>query len=670
MAILSPPLSGASDLTAEQQVEVQRVASRDIARRGLLGAIVYAFVLAVLGFITPLDDDYPVIYFAALVVMVVAGLARFALLQAFDTLYTRGSRQWNLGNAIAIAVTAATWGGIAGLSVYEYGVAWTSMLMIVITAGLSAGALSSMAMRLPLLWLYLVLMFAPSLIASFTLSAPHSIGLVFVFLSYLAYHMVQGRNMNRDYWEALINTMRLDAHARQQLHDLTYHDLMTGLPNRALFSDRLHQAVLDARRAERLVGVITLNLDRFMNINDTLGHEAGDELLRQVARILKNTLRDADTLSRLGADNFAVVLPNQTQARDLAKVAQKMSDALAQPLNLRGLDLFLTASMGIAVYPRDGLDTEQLLRNAEAATARVKTQGGNGYQFYEAEMNAQAMERLTMEVRLRRALERKEFVLHYQPKIALGSGHICGVEALLRWQPSTGELVPPDQFIPLLEDTGLIVPVGEWVLRTACADARRWMESGIRDVSIAVNLSVRQFRDPGLAELIESTLQENNLTPDQIELEITESLLMDSSTYVRDTLSRLEAMRLSLAIDDFGTGYSSLGYLKRLPIRTLKIDRTFVKDATTVPADAELIQAIIALAHRLNLRVVAEGVETGELAHFLANNHCDEMQGYYFSKPLPFDSMTPLLAREQPIRTNLEAIQKVALLQRNMAKGW
>lgn len=660
---------GTSDLSAEQQVEIQQTASREIARRGLLGAIIYAVVMVVIGNITPLAGDYPVVFYTSLLVMLATGTTRIMLLRGFDSLYRQSPRYWNLGNDIAIGLAAATWGVIAGLSIYAYGVAWTSMLTIVMTAGLCGGALSSLAMRLPLLWTYLALMLVPSLMTSFTLSGGQSVGLAFVFLAYLIYSMVLGRNMNRGYWEALINTLRLDAHTRQQLHDLTYRDPLTGLPNRVLFVDRLNQAVLDGRRTSRQVGVITLNLDRFMNINDTLGHEAGDALLKEVAGRLKGALRDADTLSRLSADNFAVVLPNQSQARDLAKVARKMADALAQPLNLLGLDLFMTASMGIAVFPRDGVETDDLLKNAEAAMSRVKADGGNGYQYYETAMNAQAMERLTMEIRLRRALERNEFILHYQPKVALGSGHICGVEALLRWQPKPGELIPPAQFIPLLEDTGLIVPVGEWVLRTACADARRWIDSGIRDIRVAINLSVRQFRDPGLVHLIESTLHDNGLATEHIELEITESLLMDSSPYIRDALARLEAMEVHLSIDDFGTGYSSLGYLKHLPIRTLKIDRSFVKDATTVPADAALVQAIIALAHQLNLRVVAEGVETGDHARFLASHNCDEMQGYYFSRPLPIDVITPMLAREKPVRANLGAIEKVSLLQQEMALG-
>jgi len=637
------PYSGATDLSDEQVASIRERSARELARRGLLGAIIYTVVILVVGWLTPLAHDFPRAFATAVLLTAVTGAARVLLLIRFDSIYPRRPNRWVRLYAIAIWIAAAAWGGIAGIVVHNYGVAWASMLTITITAGLCAGALSSMSMRIDVLWTYLGLMLLPSLVASTTLTGMQGRSLIFVFLSYLVYSMIQGRNMYRDYWEALINAIRLDAHTRQRLHDLTYRDPLTGLPNRALFGDRLNQAIRDGRRTSRLVGIMTVNLDRFMNINDTLGHESGDALLKVVSDRLTSVLREPDTLSRLGADNFALVLPNLAQARDLARVAQKVSDALAEPLGLKGLELFMTASVGIAVYPRDGEEADHLLKNAEAAMSRVKEQGGNGYQFYETEMNAQAMQRLTLETRLRRALDRNEFVLHYQPKICSESGRINGVEALLRWQPRVDELIPPAQFIPLLEDTGLIVPVGEWVLRTACSDARRWIESGFKDVTVAVNLSVRQFRDPDLGDVIHRIVRDSGLETDQIELEITESLLMDDSPLIREILARLNSLGLHLALDDFGTGYSSLGYLKHLPVSTLKIDRSFVKDATTVPADAALVRAVIALAHSLGLRVTAEGVETREHADFLAELHCDEMQGYFFSRPVPLDGLIPLL---------------------------
>jgi diguanylate cyclase (GGDEF)-like protein len=394
---------------------------------------------------------------------------------------------------------------------------------------------------------------------------------------------------------------------------------------------------------------MAINLDRFMNVNDTLGHEAGDLLLKEVATRLQSALRENDTLSRLGSDQFAIILPSPAQARDLAKVAKKLLATLDSPFNLRGLELFVTASIGITVYPRDDAHTEALLKNAEAAMARVKQQGGNGYQYYESEMNAQAMERLTLESRLRRALERNEFVLHYQPKVGLAiGGRVCGVEALVRWQPKDAEPVSPMQFIPILEDTGLIVPVGEWILRSACACNRAWQDAGLPRMRMAVNLSARQFRDAGLADTVERVLRDTGLAPEWLELEITESMLMDDSGRTNDVLQRLNTLGVHLTIDDFGTGYSSLGYLKRLPIGTLKIDRSFVKDATTSASDAALVHSIIAMAHGLGLRVVAEGVETPDQALFLREQACDEMQGYFFSRPLPAADLRALLELPAP----------------------
>jgi diguanylate cyclase (GGDEF)-like protein len=548
-----------------------------------------------------------------------------------------------------VYVAAGVWGLVAALAVHVYGIAWTSLLTVVMTAGLCAGALSSMSMHLPLLRAYLVLMLLPSLLASFTVAGKQGPGLIFVFLAYLVYTLVQGKNMHRDYWEALINSVRLDDATRKRLHDLTYHDPLTDLPNRALFNDRLNQAIRDAHRTSRLVGVMAINLDRFMNVNDTLGHEAGDLLLKEVATRLQSALRENDTLSRLGSDQFAIILPSPAQARDLAKVAKKLLATLDSPFNLRGLELFVTASIGITVYPRDDAHTEALLKNAEAAMARVKQQGGNGYQYYESEMNAQAMERLTLESRLRRALERNEFVLHYQPKVGLAiGGRVCGVEALVRWQPKDAEPVSPMQFIPILEDTGLIVPVGEWILRSACACNRAWQDAGLPRMRMAVNLSARQFRDAGLADTVERVLRDTGLAPEWLELEITESMLMDDSGRTNDVLQRLNTLGVHLTIDDFGTGYSSLGYLKRLPIGTLKIDRSFVKDATTSASDAALVHSIIAMAHGLGLRVVAEGVETPDQALFLREQACDEMQGYFFSRPLPAADLRALLEHPAP----------------------
>jgi diguanylate cyclase (GGDEF)-like protein len=637
------------DLGPEQIATIRHTASYQLAQRGVLGAIIYVVVLMVVGATTPMAGDHPVAFWTGLAAMFVGGAIRLLLLYYFKPITAHSHRAWQALYIGSVCATAGIWGLIAGLAVYVYGIAWTTLLTIVMTAGLCAGALSSMSMHLPLLRTYLVLMLLPSLVASLAVAGGQGKGLIFVFLAYLVYTLVQGRNMHREYWEALINSVRLDSTTRKRLHDLTWHDSLTGLPNRALFNDRLNQAIRDAHRTSRLVGVMALNLDRFMNINDTLGHEAGDALLKEVATRLQSALRENDTLSRLGSDQFALILPSPTQARDLAKVAKKLLATLDAPFNLRGLELFVTASIGITVYPRDDAQIEALLKNAEAAMARVKQQGGNGYQYYESEMNAQAMERLTLESRLRRALERDEFVLHYQPKVDFAAdGRVCGVEALVRWQPKDGDLVAPMQFIPILEDTGLIVPVGEWILRSACACNRAWQDAGLPRMRMAVNLSARQFRDAGLADTVERVLRDTGLAPEWLELEITESMLMDNSDRTRDVLQRLNDMGVHLTIDDFGTGYSSLGYLKRLPIGTLKIDRSFIKDLTTNDSDAALVHAIIAMAHGLGLRVVAEGVETADQALFLREQTCDEMQGYFFSRPLPASDLRPMFERPAP----------------------
>jgi PAS domain S-box-containing protein len=437
---------------------------------------------------------------------------------------------------------------------------------------------------------------------------------------------------------------------------LANYDGLTGLPNRNLFLDRLNQAIIRAQRNRRLVALLFLDIDRFKKINDSLGHSAGDNLLQQVANRLQHTLRKSDTISRqsltavhhveiedntvsrLGGDEFTLILENLANADNVTTVAQKILDAFVEPFQLGGHGIYITTSIGITIYPTDSADLHTLIKNADTAMYRAKEQGRNNYQFYTEDMNAKAYQRLSLETSLRRALERNEFLLHYQPKLDLRSGQIMGVEALLRWQPPDRAMVSPAEFIPLLEDTGLIIPVGRWVLHTACAQLKAWQDAGLPQLSMAVNLSARQFRQKELAESIGTILLETRLDPHSLELELTESLLMENLEANIATMTKLEAMGVRISIDDFGTGYSSLSYLKRFPIHTLKIDRSFVRDITTDPDDAAIANAVIALAHSLRLNVVAEGVETQEQLDYLQNQGCEQIQGYLLSRPLPAES--------------------------------
>lgn len=443
--------------------------------------------------------------------------------------------------------------------------------------------------------------------------------------------------------------------SREQLAQLAHFDSLTGLPNRVLFNDRLRQAVAQAKRNNWIIGILFLDLDRFKLVNDTLGHVTGDLLLKQVAARLTGSLRPSDTVSRLSGDEFAVILPELASPQNAGHVAQKVLRALAAPYDLEGNEVFVTVSIGITLYPSDSSDTETLLRNADAAMYGAKSAGRNNYQYYTEAMNARAAEKLQLETRMRRALERHEFVLHYQPKVDIASGRISGLEALLRWQSSDQGLVPPAQFIPLLEETGLIVPVGEWVAQAACTQIRTWRDAGIRPVPVAINLSARQLRQPGFSEVMRRALAESGIEPQLIQIEITESSLMENPEEAIIILKQLEALGILLAADDFGTGYSSLSYLKRFPLDALKIDRSFVRDITVDADDAVIARTVITLAHSLGLRVVAEGVENEEQLRFLGENRCDEAQGYLFSKPLPAEACAALLGAERPLHRARQA---------------
>ena len=445
----------------------------------------------------------------------------------------------------------------------------------------------------------------------------------------------------------LVLAITRDITARKQdekrLLQLAHFDSLTDLPNRTQFIERLELAMSDANRKERLVGVVFLDLDRFKNINDSLGHVMGDALLREVAIRLSGTVRRGDTVARLSGDEFALVLADMGHVDDAIHVAQKILEVFNQPFLIAGHHLFVTASMGITLYPFDDQGAQELLRNADVAMYRAKESGKNNYQFYMADMTAKVTERLALENDLRYALERGEFSLAYQPIVDSNSGHIIGMEALLRWNHPERGLISPMMFIPLAEETGYIIPIGEWVLRTACTQCRRWQKMDYPSLYVAVNLSARQFHQKDLPASIYKILEETGFNPALLDLELTEGLVMQQAEASISTLRELVAMDVRISIDDFGTGYSSLSYLKRFPINVLKIDQSFVRDIPRDEDDAAIASTIITMAHSLGLKVVAEGVETIQQLEFLRKHQCNAMQGYYYSKPLAPQQFEELL---------------------------
>ena len=438
-------------------------------------------------------------------------------------------------------------------------------------------------------------------------------------------------------------TAEKEAEARV-LH-LAQHDALTDLPNRLLLRDRLLQALPQASRRGSQVAILFLDLDRFKVINDTLGHDLGDLLLTQVATCLRGCVREGDTVSRLGGDEFTVVLPDLRDANGAVRVAEKILAALARPFQLEQHQVYTAASIGVVLYPADAGDVETLLQYADTAMYRAKQQGGNTYQFFTAEMQAHVQHRLETEHALREALARQEFVVYYQPIIDLATGAITGLEALVRWRSPSAGLVSPAEFIPIAEESGLILPLGDWVLREACAQAQTWNQGRRVPLRLAVNLSARQFRQPGLAAKIKQVLEDTGLAPPHLELEITESIFLQDTDVTHRTLLELKTLGVRLSIDDFGTGFSSLNYLKRFPLDTLKIDQSFVAGLGTDPDDAAIVTAVLAMAAALKLGVIAEGVEQEAHRSFLQEHGCREAQGYLFSRPLPSEEMTRVLAQ-------------------------
>jgi diguanylate cyclase (GGDEF)-like protein/PAS domain S-box-containing protein len=436
--------------------------------------------------------------------------------------------------------------------------------------------------------------------------------------------------------------------AEDRVEFLAFYDALTELPNRALLQDRLSKALASARRRKDKVALLFLDLDRFKDINDSLGHSVGDLLLQEVAERLKKWAREQDTVARVGGDEFVIVLTALKDGADAAVAAERLMHALSAGFVVQGRSLSISCSLGISVFPEHGADSETLIKNADAAMYCAKENEGRNFRFFTDDMNAQAVERLTLENGLRLALHKKELFLVYQPQVDIVSGKIIGLEALLRWQHPALGLVPPDKFIRIAENCGLIVPIGEWVLRTACSQVRKWQDEGIPAVSIAINVSAVQFRQEDFCELIRRVLHETGLAPQYLELELTEGLLLANADVTFSVLQELEAMGLTLAIDDFGTGYSNFNYLRQFRVSKLKIDRSFIRDVVVNPDDAAITTAIISMAKSLNLKVIAEGVEDEAQMSFLRAHQCDEIQGYYFSKPLAVDKVADKLRGNNP----------------------
>ncbi len=455
--------------------------------------------------------------------------------------------------------------------------------------------------------------------------------------------------------QAILRNITERKQSEEKIVYMAYYDALTNLPNRYLFKERLKQELISARQYKRLGAMLFLDLDNFKRVNDTLGHDTGDQLLQSVSNRLMNFVRKSDTIARLsenelentvarlGGDEFTILLTEITHIQDAAKVAKRILDLFSQPFKIKGHELFVSTSIGISIYPHNGDDVDTLLKNADTAMYHAKDQGRNNFQFYSDSMNTAILERFALENRLRKALDLNEFQLYYQPQLNSHSRKILGMEALIRWiHPDMGVLSPAT-FIPLAEETGLILPIGEWVLRNACAQNRDWQIAGFESMQVTVNISGTQFRQKNFVETVTKALHDTGLSPQCLDLELTESILIERKETTITTLKELKAMGVGISIDDFGTGYSSLSYLKRFPIDTLKIDRSFVKGIPADPDDKAIINAVIAMAHSLNLRVVAEGVETVQQLLFLHKQGSDVMQGNLFSPPLPVDSLTQLL---------------------------
>jgi diguanylate cyclase (GGDEF)-like protein len=476
-----------------------------------------------------------------------------------------------------------------------------------------------------------------------------SMALVFVLLQFFLAR----------YQRLLREKERERAAQEERIRHQAYHDPLTGLPNRASFTEQLEAAMRRAKRAGWPLGLLFLDLDLFKRVNDSLGHDAGDRLLRVAAERIRRAVREADMLFRMGGDEFTVLLEDVRGPEEAAMVAARVLEAIAEPLQLQHHEISVSASIGIALYPRDDTLGERLVKSADTAMYRAKELGRNRYAFFAREMNERVESQMLLEQALRRALKNDEFVLHFQPRVS-PTGRATGAEALLRWQHPEWGLVEPARFVPLLEETGLVVPVGSWVLAQACRHARAWQDAGLPPLRVSVNLSSRQFRSDTLFDTVSEALRASGLPPHLLELELTESLLVENVDHAMGVMGKLKAIGTAISIDDFGTGYSSLGYLKRFPIDSLKIDKSFVRDIASSPKDAAIVRAIAGLARSLGIGLIAEGVEEPWQVEFLRARHCTEMQGFLFSRPLPASAMVEALSRAYPIPRETAATALVA----------
>ncbi len=433
--------------------------------------------------------------------------------------------------------------------------------------------------------------------------------------------------------------------AQEHLNYLAHHDALTGLPNRTLFQDRVDQVITRGHWHKRKIAILFIDLDSLKIINDTLGHNVGDQVLQTISKRFTGLIREGDTVARLGGDEFAIVLNDLASYKDVAPIAGSILNGTTEPFVVDGHELFITASIGISLFPKDSKDTQSLVKKADVAMYRAKATGKNNFQFYRKADDSRAAKRLTQELNLRRALEQDEFFLEYQPQFTIDTNNLIGVEALIRWRKSRFETVSPLQFIPLLEETGMILPVSEWMMLTACSQIKAWQEKGIGTARVSINLSIRQFQRAGLVKKVEAILNRTGLAADCLEFEVTENLLIENVTEAAGILHELHELGAHIAIDDFGTGYSSMNYLKSLPINNIKIDKSFARDITKSGDAAAITKAIISLAHAFELGVIAEGVETRDQLAFLKRQHCDMVQGFLLGKPISPEKFLTLVSK-------------------------
>lgn len=451
---------------------------------------------------------------------------------------------------------------------------------------------------------------------------------------------------------ATIRAVKERKRAEEQIVHMAYHDSLTNLPNRLMFDERLKTCFEEAQRTGSMMAVLFFDLDRFKVINDTLGHHVGDKLLQYLAHKLQVYVKEKDLVARFGGDEFIILLSNLVHIDEAAQFAKGIPDILKEPFMIENQELFVTASIGISIYPHDGSDAETLLKNADIAMYRSKEKGGNSYQYYHPDMNKRSLHRLNLEIHLRKALERNEFRIFYQPIVDLRNGNIFGMESLVRWQHPEWGMISPAEFIPLAEETGLIVPIGNWVLKESCRQNREWQKHGYPPLVVSVNISAIQFHQINFVQLVMEALEESGLKPDQLCLEITENIAMNNVPYIVETMQKLKMLGVRISIDDFGTGYSSLSYLKRFRVHTLKIDQSFIRDVTSDEDNAAIVTALIAMSHRLKIKSLAEGVETQEQLDFLVSQGCDEIQGYVFSKPMPANEFELMIKENKQLYLN------------------